>query len=597
MNTVTPTLSDPVRLAVLTNRMEGIVRGMLNTMYRTGRSGILNTARDVIACIITPDDELLACAESLPIMTLSGPELVTPWLREWHPEIKAGDAFLHNSPYHGNSHAGDHSVFAPVVDDAGELRFWVCVKAHVADAGNSLPTTCQPSARDVYEEGSLIFAGVKVQAHYEHLEDVQRMCRLRLRVPELWNGDFLAMLGAVRTAERELLDLSQELGWEALQSYASEWLDYSEGRMASAIRKLPRGTATGRTRYDAQVLAGIEDGLDISATVTVDADSGRIVVDCRDNPDCVPCGINLTEATATAAVRFAVLNSLPGEIPANGGSFRRLQIRLRENCVAGIPRHPASCSMATTGVATRLTGAVQIAFAELGDGLGMAEAGGMFAASDSIISGRDPRRGGEPFVNLPVIGATGGAAGPHTDGWLLQVGGAAGMMMRDSAEMDELLHPIRIEQDRLMPDTEGPGRLRGALSNYVEYGPVGTSIELVCTAESTESPARGARGGLEAQVSHQYKRLRDGSTEPVVSPSVVVLAPGESIVSYSSGGGGYGAPHERHVASVLHDVREGYVTRAHAETIYGVVIGDDGEVDEAATTEARRVLAGGARNA
>jgi N-methylhydantoinase B len=200
-------------------------------------------------------------------------------------------------------------------------------------------------------------------------------------------------------------------------------------------------------------------------------------------------------------------------------------------------------------------------------------------------------------VNLPVIGATGGAAGPYTDGWLLQVGGAAGMMMRDSAEMDELLHPIRIEQDRLMPDTEGPGRLRGALSNYVEYGPVGTSIELVCTAESTESPARGARGGLEAQVSHQYKRLSDGSTEPVVSPSVVVLAPGESIVSYSSGGGGYGSPHERHVASVLNDVREGYVTRAHAETIYGVVIGDDGEVDEAATIEARRVMADGGHNA
>ncbi|MEZ5121811.1 MAG: hydantoinase B/oxoprolinase family protein [Solirubrobacterales bacterium] len=591
MKTVTPTPSDPVRLAVLTNRMEGIVRGMLNTMYRTGRSGILNTARDVIACILTPDDEMLACAESLPIMTLSGPELVTPWLREWHPVIKAGDAFLHNSPYHGNSHSGDHSVFAPVVDDAGELRFWVCVKAHVADSGNSLPTTCQPLARDVYEEGSLIFAGVKVQSDYQHLEDVQRMCRLRLRVPELWHGDFLAMLGAVRTAERELLNLGRELGWDALQTYASEWLDYSEGRMATAIRQLPAGTATASTRYDALALAGVEQGLTISATVAVDPDDGRIEVDCRDNPDCVPCGINLTEATATAAVRFAALNSLPGDIPINGGSFRRLRILLRENCVAGIPRHPASCSMATTGIATRLTGAVQIAFAELGEGLGMAEAGGMFAASDSIISGRDPRRGGEPFVNLPVIGATGGAAGPYADGWLLQVGGSAGMMMRDSAEMDELLHPIRIDQDRLVPDTEGPGRLRGALSNYVEYGPVGTSIELVCTAESTESPAQGARGGWEAQVTHQYKRLRDGSTETVVSPSVVVLAPGESIVSYSSGGGGYGPPHDRDVAAVLDDVLEGYVSRERAKTVYGVVIDDDGEVDEAATAEARRVLA------
>ncbi len=591
MKTVTPTPSDPVRLAVLTNRMEGIVRGMLNTMYRTGRSGILNTARDVIACIVTPDDEMLACAESLPIMTLAGPELVTPWLREWHPGAKAGDAFLHNSPYHGNSHAGDHSVFAPVVDDAGQVRLWVCVKAHVADCGNSLPTTCQPSARDVYEEGSLIFTGVQVQSEYETLDDILRMCQVRLRVPEMWTGDFLAMLGAVRTAERELLELGREVGWDALDTYATEWLDYSEGRMASAIRQLPGKTATASTRYDAQPLPGVEQGLTIKATVAVDAEEGSIEVDCRDNADCVPCGINLTEATAIAAVRFAILNSLPGDIPINGGSFRRLKILLRENCVAGIPRHPASCSMATTGVATRLTGAVQIAFADLGEGLGMAEAGGMFAASDSIISGWDPRRGGEYFVNLPVIGATGGAAGPHADGWLLQVGGAAGMMLRDSTEMDELLHPIRIEQDRLVPDTEGPGRMRGALSNYVEYGPVGTSLELVCATESAESPALGARGGQKALVAHQYKRLHDGSTEVVLSPSVVVLAAGESIVSYSSGGGGYGPPHERDSAAVLHDIREGYVSRERAKSVYGVAIDDDGEVDAEATAEARRGLA------
>jgi N-methylhydantoinase B len=38
------------------------------------------------------------------------------------------------------------------------------------------------------------------------------------------------------------------------------------------------------------------------------------------------------------------------------------------------------------------------------------------------------------------------------------------------------------------------------------------------------------------------------------------------------GGGGYGDPTEREPERVLADVREGYVTRAAAERVYGVVL-------------------------
>jgi N-methylhydantoinase B/oxoprolinase/acetone carboxylase alpha subunit len=44
-------LLDGVELAILFNRFEGIVRKMSNTLYRTGRSGVLNRARDFSCCI------------------------------------------------------------------------------------------------------------------------------------------------------------------------------------------------------------------------------------------------------------------------------------------------------------------------------------------------------------------------------------------------------------------------------------------------------------------------------------------------------------------------------------------------------------------
>ena len=73
---------DGVQLALMSNRLDGIVRKMANTLLRTGRSGVLNMARDFSCCIVTADDELLAAAESLPIHVLSGPDLMAKSMKQ-----------------------------------------------------------------------------------------------------------------------------------------------------------------------------------------------------------------------------------------------------------------------------------------------------------------------------------------------------------------------------------------------------------------------------------------------------------------------------------------------------------------------------------
>ena len=137
---------------------------MADTLFRASRSGIINTAHDFSCCLIAHDDELIAAANSLPIHVLSGPELLSRTMKELHPDLRNGDAYLNNSPYHGNTHAADHTLLVPVLDDAGELRFTVMVKAHQADCGNAKPTTFDAEAVDIYDEGALIFPCVKVQA-------------------------------------------------------------------------------------------------------------------------------------------------------------------------------------------------------------------------------------------------------------------------------------------------------------------------------------------------------------------------------------------------------------------------------------------------
>ncbi|ADB50719.1 hydantoinase B/oxoprolinase family protein [Conexibacter woesei] len=579
---------DRVELALVANRLRSIVRKMSNTLHRTGRSGVLNTARDFSCAIVTHDDRLLMAADSLPIHVLSGPDQMSAAMHAFHPELHAGDAFLHNSPYHGNSHPADHSLLVPVVDAGGRHRFTVLVKAHQADCGNALPTTYMGGARDVYAEGALIFPVVKIQSAYRDVQDVVRMCEMRIRVPEQWRGDYLAMVGAARIGERELLALGEELGFDALHGHAEAWFDYSEQRMVNALRRMPAGAATAATRHDPA--PGAPDGIPVNATVTLDPDGATAEIDLRDNPDCYPCGLNLSEACAGTAAMIGLFNCLPETVPTNAGSLRRVTVHLRRGCVVGIAEHPTSTSVATTNVADRVTAAVQLAIAELADGHGMAEAGGFGASSAAVISGRDPRAGGAPFVNQLFLVLSGGPGNPHTDGWTTFChAGNGGMLYVDSVEVDELNFPILVRAQRVEPDSEGSGRLRGAPSVYAEYGPLDGELTVIYAGDGHVNAAAGARGGEPGARAKQFRRDGAGELTALPGSGEITLLPGETIVSLTAAGGGYGPPVLRDPELVAEDVREGAVSRTRARETYRVVLDGDLEADLAATSALRKL--------
>jgi N-methylhydantoinase B len=579
---------DGVQLAVMTSRFENIARGMINTVVRTARSRVVNTSRDCSCVILTGDSKLLVTAESIPIHVTGGPDLMAKAMKRFHRKLRQGDAFLHNSPYHGNSHAADHSILVPVVDDAGTHHFTVLAKAHQADCGNSLPTTYMGAARDVYEEGALMFPCVKIQDNYRDCDDIIRMSMLRIRVPDQWWGDYLALLGAARIGERRILEFADEIGWETLHAYTRSWFTHSEDRMIQAIRAIPAGSVTATSIHDP--MPNVPDGIPISVTIETNHEKALIEVDLTDNLDCQPCGLNLSEATARSSAMIGVLNSIDHTVPVNAGSLSRIRIHLRENCVVGIPRHPASCSVATTNVADRVTSLVQRAMAELGDGVGLAEGGPTLSPAVGVISGHDPRADNAPFVNeLMLPSGTGGPGGPETDGWLpFLTPGNAGMALRDSVEIDELSFPIRIHEQRIVPDSEGAGRHRGAPAAYLEFGPVNTTLEVMSVIDGAVSPARGARGGMNGACATQRKRhvLSDQYVE--LNPFLhVVLSPEETLVSTCCSGGGYGHPDERDPALVSRDVAEGYITADRAANLYGVALTETGDVDDQATVKLR----------
>ena len=456
---------DGVQMAIINKRMEAICAKMANTLLRTGRSGVLNSARDFSCCIVTAENRLLTVNESLPIHVLRGADMMCESMQEFHPDLKRGDAYLHNSPYHGCSHPADHTTLVPVVDDEGVHRFTMVAKAHQADCGNSIATTYHGSARDVYEEGALIFPAVQIQRDYEDIEDIVRMCRLRIRVPDQWWGDYLAALGAARIGEREISTFGSEIGWDTLAQFAEQWFDYSEQLMIAAVRKMPGGRTETTSMHDP--FPNAEDGIPVKIVVEVDPEEAMIDIDLRDNPDAMPCGLNLSRACCESTLLLGVFNSIPDAVPTNTGSFRRVRMHLRENSVCGIPRHPTSCSVATTNLADRVGNAVSRAIADLGDGYGMASTGSIIPPSLGVISGHSEKTKGA-YVNQIFLGWGGGAASAQADAWL-SIGhlGNAGMSYQDSIELDEMRFPLTVRGRHFITDSGRPrpyaGRRRGLL--------------------------------------------------------------------------------------------------------------------------------------
>jgi len=582
--------TDPILLSVISNRLDSIVREMENTLLRTGRSGVLNMARDFSCAITTGSNELLASAEGLPCH-IFGAHLMTEAMTTFHPDLEDGDAFLHNDPYNGNSHAADHTILVPVIVD-GEHLFTTLAKAHQADIGNSEPSTYMPFAKDVYQEGALIFPSVKIQRNREDIEDIIRMCRARIRVPDQWYGDYLAMVGAARVAEMRLKEFAERYGKDVLKQFIVDWFEYSEQKMEQAISQLPSGQTVGIGRHD-PIGDVLPEGVEVKVGVTVDAQAGRIGLDLTDNIDCIPAGLNESEACTVSNVMAGVFNSLQPGVPANSGSFRRIDLNLRDNCIVGRPSFPHSTSVATTNVGDRLTVTTQKAIADAWNGFGAAEGATGLGPAFSVVSGKDRRRNNEDFVNQVFLGSQGGPAHPEIDGWVTYgLSVAAGLMFRDSVELSELKYPFRVGEMRIREDSEGAGRRRGAPGATVTLGPKWDPMDAAYVTDCIINPPRGTQGGLPAAPNEVFYLTTSGEEHKIEAMGSIQLQPGEIIGQRSTGGGGYGHPMLREPERVRADVLAGFVSFERAKDVYGVVFVENVlaaslAVDEGATEALR----------
>ena len=582
---------DPILLAVLSSRIQSIIREMTNTVMKASRSSVIKNGRDMSCGILTFDSRLICVEEALPIH-VTALELTTRPIVELFDDIEEGDAFLNNSPYFGGTHHADLTVCVPVYFD-GEPLFWTLSRSHHADIGAPEPTTYLPYAKNIYQEG-VHFPCVRVQQDYKDKADIIRIARQKIRVSNIFYGDYQAQVGACRTGERRLKELVEKYGPDTVRTFIEAWIDYGERRAIAAIRKLPSGTYTYAVRHD-PVPGVADEGIPIKAVVTVDSDLGLVTVDARDNPNMVEGGLNLSEACAIAACRIGVFYNVDPEMPHNHGSASRIVPLLRDGCVVGRPIYPAGTSVATSNCMERLANAVQCSFSEMGAPHGMAEGGGNFSAALGVVSGNDSRHG-EPvsYITQFIMALSGGPGLSGYDGWLTyEASSGNGIMVCDSVEVNEAMYPIVFGERRIAIDTLGPGQWCGAPATAGTYRSLDGDILVYYCGDGGTFPAGGVLGGGAGATSGTWKRSATNGLERLPDFHNEVFTTDQEVVYRSCAGGGYGDPRDREAALVCTDVNRSWVSRENAAAIFGVAVtlasnGIDYVVDAVRTAELRR---------
>ncbi|MCO5070747.1 MAG: hydantoinase B/oxoprolinase family protein [Rhizobiaceae bacterium] len=585
---------DIFTMVVLRRRFEAIIGEMINALFKSGRSGVLNTAMDFSCSLTDANFQSISLAQGLPVHVGAIDLIPRAVVDKFGTDIHPGDCFVNNSGYLGNTHCADFTVCAPVfVDDS--IAFYVIARAHLGDMGFPTPTTYGPRSRDVYEEG-LILPCVRIQKGYKDVPEVIDICRANIRVPDQFYGDYLAVLSAVRTGESRLKSLCGKYGADVVRTFVDEFQNYAERMARTAISNLPKGRLSKEMLYDSETEL-YPTGIPIRATIEVDPDEELITVDLTGNVDNLPLGINMTESTTTAACMTAVLNVLGADVPRCTGSFRRVKLVLREGAAIGKPKFPAATSAATTNLCHALIPHIQSMFADLRGDLGTAYGTIGMPGSCAVVSGNDPR-GDRPFVNQLIMGYWGGPAMSGHDGWLTYGSGASqGILWQSSVEVVEQQQPIIIEKLEVRCDSAGAGQWEGAPGAECVIRPRSGAVRFMVNSASRDHPPQGVAGGTSAAPMQIARLDRDGQRSELPISVDAVIDVGEKLVSEGCGGGGFGDPLDRDADRVLQSVLAGRVSEERAKSIYGVVLVGDGahrKLDYTATRECRAGMRRGA---
>ncbi|MEA2924201.1 MAG: N-methylhydantoinase, partial [Alphaproteobacteria bacterium] len=360
-------------------------------------------------------------------------------------------------------------------------------------------------------------------------------------------------------------------------------MDQSEAVARERVRAMPDGVHEAESFMDDD---GINVGQRVPIGVKVTVAGDRMTVDLTGVSKQVAGFYNsgITAGYSCAQVAFKCLTSAL-DLPINEGQFRALDIVLPPGRVVSAVK-PAAMRMWMTYPMT----IVDTIFKALAPALPEQVIAGHHA--DLCVGRINGRRPKDDSFYIYLGGLIGGGWGAkyNSDGRNAVIAMNDGDTHNGPSEQVEAKYPLLVERYCLRPDSGGAGRYRGGLGAE-QVVQARHPIRFSSLMERARCKPWGLNGGLSgsgnAVAVHRYGNP-DETHFPSAKALNQVLQPGDAYIIRSGGGGGYGSPLQRDLATLERDVRCGYVTKEAAEKYYGAVFQPDSLALDMTATKARR---------
>ncbi|MFF8313821.1 hydantoinase B/oxoprolinase family protein [Streptomyces lydicus] len=509
--------ADPVMLEVFNSLFMAIAEQMGVRLENTAHSVNIKERLDFSCALFDADGNLIANAPHIPVHLGSMGESIKEVLRRRRDDMRPGDVYAVNDPYHGGTHLPDVTVVTPVFTAEGdELLFLVASRGHHAEIGGITPGSMPAFSRTIEEEGVLFDNWLLVRDGKLRERETRALLAAGpypSRAPDANLADLRAQIAANEKGIHELHRMTEQFGLDVVRAYMGHVQDNAE----ESVRRILARLSDGSCRYET------DSGAEIHVALTVDRTARSAVLDFAGTSPQQPGNANAPSSVVMAAVLY-VFRTLVGEdIPLNSGCLKPLQVRIPEGSMLA-PAYPAATVAGNVETSQAVTGALYAALGVQAEGSG---------TMNNLTFGNDR-------VQYYETVASGSGAGDGFDG-----ADAVQTHMTNSRLTDpevlEWRYPVRVDSFAIRDGSGGLGRWRGGCGverrlRFLE------PMTLALLTNHRRVPPYGMAGGAPGALGANSLERADGSREDLRGCDTAEAGVDDVLVVRTPGGGGYGAP-------------------------------------------------------
>jgi 5-oxoprolinase (ATP-hydrolysing) len=540
----TPT---PARIEIFNNLFMHIAEQMGEVLKATAQSVNIKERLDYSCALFDSQGGLVANAPHMPVHLGSMGASVRAVIDTQGSNMRPGDSWLLNSPYHGGTHLPDMTVVTPVYLDgsSGSTRdcpmvkgacgafdtgterrdfrsprgpdFYVASRAHHADIGGTTPGSMPPFSRTIEEEGVLFECFALVTAgelRERELRDALVSAAYPARNPDQNVADLQAQLAANARGIAEIERAAQRHGLPTVRSYMRHVQDNAATSVRNAIDRLQ----AGEFRYE------MDGGQVIAVRIDIDRQSKRARIDFTGTSAQDPHNFNAPRAVCLAAVLYVFRTLIDRPIPLNEGCLEPLEVTIPHGSMLD-PAAPAAVAAGNVETSQCIVDALYGAL-------------GVLAASQGTMN--NLTFGNDRLQYYETI-AGGAGAGPDFDGCDAVQTHMTNSRLTDP-EILEAKFPVIVREFSVRRGSGGRGFHHGGdgVARRLEFRAPMTGALL---ANHRRIAPFGLKGGQAATPGGASIRRASGQVEILGATARFEVQAGDELTIETPGGGGYGGAH------------------------------------------------------